>query len=96
MNSASLLFAFAGQRYTYDGQLPAALLRALPPDLFDAEGFWRGGYPASLAEQMRDAEDMLPAARWEIEHIGGTVLEIRGARPNGAIHLEDWQRPVIH
>lgn len=92
---ATILFEFRGRHFVYDGGLPEAVEEAVA-DLYDERGFWRGGYPAELAGQMADAEDELPAARWEIEHIGGRVVEIRGARPNGAIHLEDWQAPRIH
>ena len=95
MNQATILFEFRGQRYVYDGGLPEAVEEAVA-DLYDDSGFWRAGYPADLVDQGADTEDELPAARWEIEHVGGRVLEIRGARPNGAIHLEDWPNPRIH
>ena len=93
--NASILFDFRGQRYEYDGGLPAEVAAAVA-DLFDEHGFWRGGYPADLATLGKDSEDELPAARWEIEHIGGTVVEILGTRDNGAIHLTDWKRPRLY
>jgi hypothetical protein len=92
---ASILFDFRGQRYEYDGGLPDAVADAVA-DRFDERGFWVGGYPDTLAALGKDPEDELPTARWEIEHIGGTVIEILGARDNGAIHFEDWKRPRIH
>jgi len=96
MSNACIIFEFRGQRYEYDGDLPGDVFAALPDELFDAEGFWVGGYPDEIDAQDADDQDTLPTARWEIEHIGGTVLEVRGARDNGAIHWEDWKRHVIY
>lgn len=93
--NARIIFEFRGQRYEYDGGLPDEVAAAVS-DLFDDDGFWIGGYPEALAGQMADAEDELPAARWEIEHVGGRVIEILGARADGSIRLEDWKRPRIY
>jgi hypothetical protein len=95
MNKASIIFTLDGKTYEYDGGLPAAVLERAAA-LLTPEGFWVGGYPAELAAAGADAQDELPTARWEIEHVGGTVLEVRGARDNGAIHLEDWKQPRIY
>lgn len=92
---AYIVFEYKGRRYEYDGGLPDELDDEIA-HLVDAEGMWLGGYPAELAALAIDSEDALPLARWEIEHIGGRVLEIHGARSNGAIHLEDWTNPRVY
>ena len=92
---ASILFTLAGETYEYDGGLPAAVLERAAA-LLTPQGFWIGGYPPDLAAAGADAQDELPVARWEIEHVGGRVIEVRGARENGAIHHEDWKRPRIY
>ncbi len=93
--TAYIVFEYKGRRYEYDGGLPEEV-EEQAAHLFDAEGFWLGGYPAELEAQAVDAEDVLPIARWEIEHVGGTIVEIHGARANGAIHGEDWKNPRIY
>ncbi len=92
--NSSITFDLGGRRYEYDGALPDDVLDQATR-LLDADGFWIGGYP-DLAAQMKDPDDQLPAVLWEIAHVGGTVVEVQGARPNGSIHWEDWKHPRIH
>ncbi len=90
--NASILFEYKGKRYVYDGGLPDAV-EAMTEHLRDDEGYWLEPSPDSLPEGDTNA---LPTAIWEIEHIGGKVLEVRGARSNGAIYWEDWLSPRIY
>lgn len=94
MNKASIIFEIKGARHVYDGGLPADVIERAAA-LLTPQGFWIGGYPPELATAGVDDLDELPVARWEIEHVGGTVIEIRGARAHGAIHHEDWVQPRI-
>jgi hypothetical protein len=93
--NACIIFEFQGRRYEYDGALPDEVADAVA-DLYDERGFWRGGYPPGLAAQGADGRDELPTALWEITHVGGTVIEVRGTRDNGAVYLEDWKRPRVY
>lgn len=95
MNQAYIIFEFRGQRYEYDGGMPAAVLEAVP-HLLDSHGFWVGGFPIELLIEGPGEADDLPAARWEIEHVGGRVLEIHGARADGTIQTDDWKTPRIY
>ncbi len=95
MNQAYIIFEFRGQRYEYDGGMPAAVLDAVP-HLLDNHGNWVAGYPVELLADGADAFDDLPAALWEIEHVGGRVLETHGARADGSIHAEDWKTPRVY
>lgn len=95
MKTASITFTFHGRSYEYDGELPAEVTSQVA-SLFDDRGFWRGGYPPALASQGVDQNDTLPTALWEITHVGGQVVEIRGAQASGAIYLEDWKRPRVN
>jgi hypothetical protein len=94
MKTAYIIFEFNGQRYEYDGGLPTEVANA-SAHLYDSEGFWIGGYPANLPAGA-DEDDELPTARWEIEHVGGKVIEVIGARENGAVHYMDWKHPRIY
>ncbi len=95
MNQAYIIFELDGVRHEYDGGLPAAVLEAAQA-LLDDRGYWLGGYPAALGAAGVDVLDDLPTARWEIEHVGGRVLEIHGARPDGSIHADDWKHPRVY
>lgn len=92
---ACVIFLLGGQSYEYDGDWPEALSAHLAA-YHDADGFWRTDYPNSIAAAMKDPWDELPTVLWEIGQIGGRVTEIRGAQPDGSIHLEDWKRPIIN
>ena len=92
---AYITFLLDGQSYEYDGGLPTEIVDRFAY-LLDLQGFWIGGYPRDLAATGADELDELPTARWEIEHIGGQVQQVHGARENGAIHLDDWKKPRIH
>jgi len=94
MNKAYITFSFAGQQYEYDGGLPGAVTERVA-HLFDPEGFWIGGYPSETANPADDQDELL-LARWEIEHVGGTVLQVHNTRPDGTIHFEDWKSPRIY
>jgi len=92
---ACVIFEFNGRQYEYDGGLPTEVADAAV-HLFDEEGFWLSGYPSELCRQGKEALDTLPTALWEIQHVGGRVLEIRGARSSGAVLHEDWKNPRIY
>lgn len=92
---AYITFILGSQSFEYDGGLPSAVLERAQ-QLLTPDGFWKGGYPQDLARQALDAQDELPIALWEINHVGGTVAEIHGRRENGAIHQEDWKSPRIY
>lgn len=92
---AFITFDFRGQRFEYAGGLPLEVSEAVA-HLFDSQGFWIGGYPPALLVSGKEEGDDLPTALWEIEHIGGRVVEIHGRRPSGAILAEDWKHPRIY
>lgn len=92
--NAQIVFEIAGQRHVYDGGLPAEVINR-SPQLFDQDGFWKGGYPDSLDSEAKEARDSLPSALWEIRQVGGAVIAIEGARPSGAILDEDWKHPRV-
>ena len=91
---AFITFSFDGQEYEYDGGLPGEVLDRVH-QLLDAHGFWIGGYPEAAANPADDLDE-IPAARWEIEHVGGKILQVHGARADGTIRHEDWKRPRIY
>jgi hypothetical protein len=93
--NACVIFELGGQRYEYDGGLPAEVLDR-SAHLLDADGFWKESYPASLEGEGKEPRDALPTALWEIRHVGGRMIEIQGARPSGAIMEEDWKHPRIY
>jgi hypothetical protein len=93
--TACVIFELGGQRYEYDGSLPSEVI-SRAAQLFDDKGFWKGGYPDSLDAEAKEDRDELPTALWEIRQVGGTVIEIQGARPTGAILWEDWKNPVVY
>ena len=84
MNQAYIIFTVSGRRYTYDGSLP-------PPFSESASE-----YPDSLFADEKEPGDELPTARFEIEQLGGKIIEIHGARPSGAILWADWKNPVFN
>jgi len=95
-NKAYITFSIAGLTYEYDGGLPDEVMAAAgKAGLLDDNGFWIDGYPPEIEAAGKDYDE-LPIARWEIEHVGGKVLEVHGARANGAIHPEDWKSPRIY
>ncbi len=92
--NAYVVFEFDGARYEYDGGLPEAVMERAT-HLLRAD-VWITGYPDSLEAEAKDEFDDLPSALWDIRRVGGTVIEIQGARANGAIHWEDWKSPRIY
>jgi hypothetical protein len=93
--NACVIFELGGHRYEYDGGLPDEVCDRFA-HLFDAQGFWRTGYPDTLAAEARGPRDALPTALWEIRQVGGRVIEVQGTRPSGAILEEDWKQPRIY
>jgi CRISPR/Cas system-associated protein Cas5 (RAMP superfamily) len=92
---ACIVFELDGVRYEYDGGLPESVMER-SKHLLRADGFWIIGYPESLGAEAKDELDDLPSALWDIRRVGATVIEVQGARANGAIHWEDWKHPRIY
>jgi hypothetical protein len=92
---AYVVFELGGARYEYDGGLPDEVINQ-SAHLFDQDGFWKAGYPDSLDAEAKEERDSLPSALWEIHQVGGTVINIHGARPSGAVLEEDWKHPRIY
>lgn len=90
-------FSLNGKEYKHDGHLPDEIFATNEhlKDLFNKEGIWKDGYPESLSLEKKDPQDELPTALYNIKRIGGTIIEVHPG-PDGAIHWEDWERPIIY